>query len=170
SAAALAATAEADVSDAVLDAIQRDVAAVARHTGVDVDVQHVLHLLRDGVVPLRAGEEDLETRLHDTVHEVDRGTVERLGAERVQVDLERALVLHVIVLLLVRRLLEPEPLLGTRAGDPERANVLRGLRLHELEYALFREVCEGQHDATTLPARESPPGCRMFPRGRRLRG
>src|SRR5680860_328146 len=126
-AAALATATEADVGNAVLDAVERDVATVAGDAGVDVAVEGILYLLLHLVVPFRALEEHPEARLHNALDEVDYRAVQLLGTHRIEVGLEGALVLNLVVGLLVRRLHQPQPLFGLGARDAQGADALPGL-------------------------------------------
>src|SRR5690606_23714548 len=110
SATALAAATEADYRCAVFDADQGDGAAVTSYARVDMHVECFLDLLRQRIVPYRAGEEHPEARLHDAVYEVDRGATELLGAGGIEVDLERTFVLHLVGCPFVALLHEPQPL------------------------------------------------------------
>ena len=118
---------------------------MAGHAGVYLLVDHVLHLLGDGVVPGGAGEEEPEARLHDALDEVDGGAIELAGAEAVEVDVEARLGLDLVVFALVFGLDEPQALLGAVARDTQRRDALAALSFDEVQHPASGVIGEADH-------------------------
>ena len=148
-AAALAAAAQLDVGHVVLDLEQRHPAAVLRHRGIDLLVEHPLDRERPGLGPQRVGVLDLEAAAVGPLHEIDRRAGEVRGAVRVHQQLEAVGLDHRVVggALLLRHEVEAVlEALGSAARDRRAQRQVRApLGLEQLEDLAAGGRREGDH-------------------------